>query len=220
MQEHLKIRLTGAIILVVLVVSLVPEMFRGRPEGRTVHGDTGADELPLRSYTIDQNGNQLSGGATGSATSAAPITNLAMPAPVLSAPASVPSVTPAPTAAPATTPTPISAPSAATVPAAAAVPVAAPALAATPAVASSPSATAARTSGRWAVQIGTFSHRELADRMVKQVRARGFTVVAAGPDDRGLYRVRSAAFSTRASAEALRQKMVQKGLRPIINAAP
>ena len=70
------------------------------------------------------------------------------------------------------------------------------------------------------MQIGTFSHRELADRMVKQVRARGFTVVAAGPDDRGLYRVRSAAFSTRASAEALRQKMVQNGLKPIINAAP
>ncbi len=212
MQEHLKVRLTGAIILVVLVVSLVPEMFRGRPEGRTVHGDTGADELPLRSYTIDQHGNQLSGGATGPATSAAPITSLAMPAPVLTAPAPVPGATPTP--APATTPAPTSAPSAAAAPAVAPVP------AATPAVTSSPSATAARASGRWAVQVGTFSHRELAERMVKQVRARGFTVVAAGPDERGLYRVRSAAFSTRASAEALRQKMVRNGLRPIVNAAP
>ena len=218
MQEHLKIRLTGAIILVVLVVSLVPEMFRGRPEGRTVHGDTGADELPLRSYTIDQHGNQLSGGATGPATSAAPITNLAMPAPVLAAPASVPSATPMP--APAATPAPAAAPAAVTAPAAVVAPAVAPAPAATPAVSSSPVATPARTSGRWAVQVGTFSHRELAERMVKQVRARGFTVVAAGPDDRGLYRVRSAAFSTRASAEALRQKMVQNGLKPIINAAP
>ena len=73
---------------------------------------------------------------------------------------------------------------------------------------------------RWAVQVGTFSRRDFAERMVKQVHARGFAVVAAGPDERGLYRVRSAAFGTRASAEALRQKMVLKGLKPIVNAAP
>ncbi len=214
MQEHLKIRLTGAIILVVLVVSLVPEMFRGRPESRTVHGDTGADELPLRSYTIDQHGNQLSGTAMGPASNAAPMTNPAMPAPVLITPAPAPAATPPPKPATAT------APDAAAVPVPSPVPAAAPPPAAVPAASTSVSAPAARAAGRWAVQVGTFSHRELAERMVKQVRAKGFTVVAAGPDERGLYRVRSAAFSTRASAEALRQKLVQNGLKPIINAAP
>ena len=70
------------------------------------------------------------------------------------------------------------------------------------------------------VQVGTFSRRDFAERMVKQLHARGLAVVAAGPDDHGLYRVRSAALSSRASAEGLRQKMVQKGLKPIVNSAP
>ena len=70
------------------------------------------------------------------------------------------------------------------------------------------------------MQVGTFSRRDFAERMVKQLRAKGFTVVAAGPDDRGLYRVRSAIMNSRASADALRQKMLQKGLKPIVNAAP
>ncbi len=200
MQEHLKIRLTGAIILVVLVVSLVPEMFRGRPEGHTVRGDTSADDLPLRSYTIDQHGNQVPGSTAGTA-----VATPAAAAPV--APAPAPALVPAPTPG-AVEAAPVSHVNAevSTMPAAAAGPAVAPASVA--------------AANRWAVQVGTFSRRDFAERMVKQVRARGFTVVTAGPDDRGLYRVRSAAFSARASAEALRQKMVLKGLKSLVNAAP
>jgi len=50
-----KERLTGAIILVALIVVLVPELLNGpiRPAAR-VHGPaTPAEELPLRSYTIN-----------------------------------------------------------------------------------------------------------------------------------------------------------------------
>ena len=53
--------------------------------------------------------------------------------------------------------------------------------------------------------------------MVTQVKARGFNVEAVGPDERGLYRVRSALLPNRNAAAALRQKMQAKGLKPIVN---
>ncbi len=191
-QEHLKIRLTGAIILVIVVVMLVPEMFRGRPPGGAAHGSATVDELPLRSYTIDLRGNSPPQSGT----------TVSTPGQVA---ASVPPVTAATTA--------VS--NAVTAPPAAVAPVT------TPAAAPAPAAAAAAPSGlRWTVQVGTFSRRDFAEQMVKQVRAKGFAVTVAGPDDRGLYRVRSAPVSTRASAEGLRQKMVAQGLKPIVNTTP
>ena len=188
-QEHLKIRLTGAIILVIVVVMLVPEMFRGRPPGGAAHGGGMVDELPLRSYTMDlRNNSAPQGGAA-----------VSIPGPVA---AGVP-----PTAAPA--PAPASAPKPVPTPAAAA-----------EVLAAKPVPTGAPTVRLWTVQVGTFSQRDFAERMVKQVRAKGFAVMVAGPDERGLYRVRSASVNTRASAEALRQKMVAQGLKPIVNTAP
>ena len=53
LQQHLKERLTGAAIIVLVVVLLVPEMFRGRPAlGSDSHASP-ADGAPMRSYTID-----------------------------------------------------------------------------------------------------------------------------------------------------------------------
>ena len=214
MQEHLKIRLTGAIILVIVVVMLVPEMFRGRPPGGATRGGAMVDELPLRSYTIDlrnnagpQSGTAASipgpvaaGVAAGAAVTVPASTAVTLPT------ATVPPVT-MPTAAPAPAPAPASA-SAPTPTAAAAVP------------APKPVPTGASSPLLWTVQVGTFSRRDYAERMVKQMRAKGFVVMVAGPDERGLYRVRSASVNTRASAEALRQKMVTQGLKPIVNTAP
>ena len=186
-QEHLKIRLTGAIILVIVVVMLVPEMFRGRPPGGAAHGGGMVDELPLRSYTMDlRNNSAPQGGAA-----------VSIPGPVA---AGVPSTAaPAPASAPKPVPTPA---------------------AAAEVLAAKPVPTGAPTVRLWTVQVGTFSQRDFAERMVKQVRAKGFAVMVAGPDERGLYRVRSASVNTRASAEALRQKMVAQGLKPIVNTAP
>lgn len=202
MQEHLKIRLTGAIILVTVVVMLVPEMFRGRPPGGAAHGGTTVDELPLRSYTIDlRRSSAPQGGAAVSIPG--PVAPAVAPGAAAEAPANV-AVTVPPTSL-VTEPTAVPAPA----PAPASAPASAPAPAPQPA-----------TGARWTVQVGTFSRRDFAERMVKQVRARGFAVVAVGPDERGLYRVRSAAVNTRASAEALRQKMVAQGLKPIVSTAP
>jgi len=199
-QEHLKVRLTGAIILVIVVVMLVPEMFRGRPPGGAAHGGAMVDELPLRSYTIDlRNNSSPPSGAV-----------VSLPGPVAG-----PVVVGVPASAAVTTP----ASTAVTVPAPGAKPAPTPAAAAVVSAAE-PAATAAPSELRWTVQAGTFSRRDFAERMVRQMRAKGFAVVAVGPDERGLYRVRSASVNTRASAEALRQKMVAQGLKPIISNAP
>ena len=224
LQEHLKIRLTGAIILVIVVVMLVPEMFRGRPPGGAVHGGAMVDELPLRSYTIDLRNNaapqsgaaaSIPGPVAAGVAASAAVTTPASAAVTLPT-ATVPPVTmstTAPAPAPARAPAPVSTSASAPKPA--------PTLTAAAAVPASKSEpTGASTPLLWTVQVGTFSRRDYAERMVKQVRAKGFVVMVAGPDERGLYRVRSASVNTRASAEALRQKMVAQGLKPIVNTAP
>jgi cell division protein FtsN len=79
---------------------------------------------------------------------------------------------------------------------------------------------AASKGAGWTVQVGSFARRDYAERMAKQVSAKGFAVEVAGPDDRGLYRVRSAPQAEHAAAVALKQKMQASGLKPIVNTAP
>ncbi len=52
MENRLKERLTGAAILVALIVLLVPEMFRGQRGDAAAPASSG-DGPPMRSYTID-----------------------------------------------------------------------------------------------------------------------------------------------------------------------
>ena len=172
MQDHLKERLTGAVILVIVVVLLVPQMFRGRPEVSIDRGGSSLEGPPLRSYTIDLR-------------DAAPVQ-----------------------------------PTATSVVAAAAPAPAQPSAAATAPPAIKPIKPSSGVRAAWAVQVGTFSRRDFAERMVKQIKAKGFTVEAVGPDDRGLYRVRSAPLAQRAAALALQQKMAAKGLKSIVNSTP
>ena len=73
---------------------------------------------------------------------------------------------------------------------------------------------------RYTVQVASFARRDFAERMVKQIRAKGFAVQAVGPDDHGLYRVRSAPTSERAAAVALKEKMQSRGLKPIVSSVP
>ena len=189
MQDHLKERLTGAAILVVVVVLLVPEMFRGRPAPGLDHGGDTADGLPHRTYTIDLRD-----------------TPAAQPPAVVAPPVTAPEGASRESLLPALTPAPAPAP------------VRVPAVAA--AAASTPATHAKASIAGWTVQVGSFTRRDFAERMVKQVRAKGFAVEAAGPDDRGLYRVRSAPNLEHAAALALKLKMQAKGLKPIVNATP
>jgi cell division septation protein DedD len=230
LQEQLKERLTGAAILVVIVVFAVPEMFHGRPQ--PLHGAAAAVDaaIPLRTYTIDLRetpaAQALPPAQADNADAAAPTDGAApqdgavlVPAPAVPVPAAAspsgvatgiiqraePQLAPPEPKAVAEEPRPV-----------AAQPRPAPRAAPAAAAAAAP---AAPESG-WAVQVGSFSRKELAERMTRQVRAKGFPVQMVGPDARGLYRVRSTLLPERAAALALREKMVEKGYKPIINASP
>ncbi len=204
LQEQLKERLTGAAILVVIVVLLVPEMFRGRPAGGAERGAAGPEGAPVRTYNIDLRDSP----AALPPAITAPLTVSTQPAvttqpavitqPAVTAPPAVTTQTAVPSVAPAPTPEAVSKP-------------------AEPAAAARHAEAAA--SG-WTVQVGSFTRRDFAERMVKQLRSLGFKVQAVGPDDRGFYRVRSAPMAERAAALALKQKMQARGLKPIVNAAP
>ena len=199
LQDHLKERLTGAAILVAVVVLLVPEMFRGRPAPGFERGGDSADGLPHRTYTIDLRDPPA---AQPPAVVAPPVTapQGASREPLVAA------LTPSP--APATEPT------RARVPASSAAPAHA------HAVPSGPATHARASIAGWTVQVGSFTRRDFAEHMVKQVRAKGFTVEVAGPDDHGLYRVRSAPNPEHAAALALKLKMQGTGLKPIVIAMP
>ncbi len=189
MQDHLKERLTGAAILVVVVVLLVPEMFRGRPVAGIDRSGNSLEGPPLRSYTIDLRDSPAAQPPAMTAMPAMPVRPAAAAGIDAAAPAQA---------------------SGATVPEAPAPAHAAPA----------PVAQASAAVAGWTVQVGSFARRDFAERMVKQVRAKGFAVEVAGPDGRGLYRVRSAPGPDRSAALALKQKMQSRGLKPIINVTP
>ena len=53
MENRLKERLTGAAILVALIVLLVPEMFHGQRRDVAASTGSSAEGAPVRSYTID-----------------------------------------------------------------------------------------------------------------------------------------------------------------------
>jgi cell division septation protein DedD len=211
LQDHLKERLTGAAILVIAVVLLVPELFRG-PPGTDSNARSGtAAGPPVRSYTIDLRDTATaqppaaSAPQTAAMADAADVPSQAAPsahADAANNPSVAGIVAPAAPVANATKP-----------------PVAAPAATQSSARAA-PSPHAGAVKSGWTVQVGSFARRDYAERMAKQVTAKGFVVEVAGPDDRGLYRVRSVPQPERAAAVALKQKMQASGLKPIVNSAP
>jgi cell division protein FtsN len=72
----------------------------------------------------------------------------------------------------------------------------------------------------WAVQVGSFGKRENAARMVQQAAKKGVKLAIAGPDDRGLYRVRSSIQATRAVAAQLQGELQSKGFKGIVARVP
>ena len=190
----MKERLTGAIILVALIVLLVPELLRGPVRSAPRAVAASAEEPPLRSYTIN-----LGDDAHARDTAAQP--QSAAPQPLASAPAATPQPqpdTPAATAVPDT---------ATPVPAAASKPSAAPASASAP-----PQAPGADPGGAWMVQLGSFVSRANAERLAHQLKGQGFTAsVSQGTSGRRLYRVRVGPAHDRSAATALQGKLKAAG---------
>jgi len=192
-----KERLTGAIILVALIVLLVPELLTG-PVGSATRSQAVASSIegpPLRSYTIKlADEDHLRGASAHSGPE--------QPAPLPPAPAPAAAATPAPPAAqePGSTPTPSPA---AAAPAAHAGPGAGAAAAVQPG--------STETSGGYLVQLGSFGSRANAERLAKKVRAQGFAVSVSQGSSGHLYRVRVGPAHDRAAAGELAQQLRAHG---------
>jgi cell division septation protein DedD len=213
-----KDRLTGAVILVVLLVLVVPELLSG-PERKVAAATVQhSDEPPLRSYTMDLGDDARTRRAPASdpATLAAPpaaapaVTTPAASAPMAAAapPAQVP--TPVVTAPPVVTPRPAAVAPVTTTRSSAPAPmqesVKAPPVVAHPA----PPAT---SGAGWTVQLGSFASRANAERLVLELKAKGFAAFSteSGSGGRKLYRVRVGPAGDHASAETLGAKLRSAG---------
>jgi DedD protein len=241
METRLKERLTGAAILVALIVMLVPEMFRGDgdhdgPSGvPATTGSSGAEGPPLRSYTIDLSNNPKGAAplqSNGDATAANPKSEPAgsdaskaeppkAEAPRTESPKAEPPRAEPPRQAPARPETASTAPAPSK-----AAPAAAPAASVRNAQATSGGASvgqpkaalAASTanSGNWNVQLGLFAKRENAERLVNELKAKGFTAAISGADPKGLFHVHCAGTSDRATAQALAQRLKGEGFQAVV----
>ena len=219
MDSRAKQRLTGAIILVALFVLLVPELLTG-PSAPDVPAGTPTDE-GMRRYTIDLN-------ATTSA--AQPASSQAQPTVALPPVSSMnagsmnagsmnegaPRAAPGESAAPAGEPhaqpeVPVAA---ATKPAPTPLPSPAPVVATPAPRAEAPRPTAApAVRGSFVVQLGSFGSRDNADRLVRDMTAKGFAAFVAPITSGGreLYRVRVGPTRDRSSAEALAAQLRRVG---------
>jgi DedD protein len=207
MDSRAKQRLTGAIILVALFVLLVPELLTG-PRETGAPADAQSDE-GMRRYTIDLNAAtppvQPETSASQPAVALPPVTQGAgesRPAPATpgeQAPAEA-----APPAANAATP--------ATNPAAQ-VAQASEAPIAAPRTATSPTEIVSAKPGRFVVQLGSFGSRDNAERLVRDMTAKGFTAFVAPINSNGreLYRVRVGPTRDRPAAEALAAQLRRIG---------
>lgn len=195
METPIKHRLTGAIILVALIVVLVPEMLSGprppdtaTPVAPLALPPAGSGTAaPLRSIDID-----VADRPPGAvAPVAAPTAGDAPAAPEAAAPL------PAATGAPAVGAPPAAAP-----------PVGAPAMAA----AVRPPPAVAAASG-YVVQVGSFAARTTADALAATLRRQGFAarVSAVQSGGRTLHRVRVGPSGSRDAAEALRLRLRSAG---------
>ncbi|MCE2873796.1 MAG: SPOR domain-containing protein, partial [Xanthomonadales bacterium] len=200
----LRNRLTGAVILVLLAVLLLPELLTGAGGTATrtssTAGATSEGGAPLQTLQID-----LSGTARGPAGSAPPSPEVmdgqaegldvdpAAPPPVVRLPVPEAITTAPPTAAP-----PAAAP-----------PAAAPPAAARPTTAPPKAAPVDPTATRFYVQVGTFATRERAESARKDFTKRGFEVIINETTSgaRRLHRVRIGPVADRAAAVALEARL-------------
>jgi cell division septation protein DedD len=243
MENRLKQRLTGAAILVALIVMLVPEMFHGQRGNVAANAGSSGEGPPLRSYTIDLSNSPTragpfqstpagTGASSGNDEQPASAPHSEQPAPSAgptvqdSAGASRPGAQAS--AAPVVT-TPATSVPVATVPSTTA-PATAPSTAApkvaTPSSNASSRQVAAATPSRsasgtgWVVQLGLFAKRDNAERLAHNAQAQGFAVSVSNADAKGLYRVYAGGMSERSAAEAYAQRLKDHGLTAAVVASP
>ncbi len=206
MDSRAKQRLTGAVILVALFVLLVPELLTG-PRGADAPGTPAEDGM--RRYTIDLN---AANPAVPPAESQAAQPAVALPQPENERLLAKPGDAAAPAAAPpATASQPVTAPPPAVTQAP---PAQVPVQSSAPRVEAQKPALAPQVErGSFAVQLGSFGSRDNADRLVRDMTAKGFSAFVAPirSGGRELYRVRVGPTRDRAQAEALAAQLRRVG---------
>lgn len=205
MEVSTKERLTGALIVVLALIVIAPEMLSGRRA--PVHGTPPAqnpeDGAPLQTYSI-----QLD------TSTAAPVAERDVPAAAAAEIAAVPP--PVTEDAPPRASTPV----AAAKPAASAgnLPQAGPSSKpAEPARSSGPAA-----AGKWWVQVGSFASRDNAQRVAVKLRGAGYAMEVSRTRQNGteLYRVRAGPVADREAARALQARLVAAGQKNAALVAP
>jgi DedD protein len=179
LEQQAKERLTGGVILVVLLVLLVPELLTGpRPTPQPVPAQP--DQAPMRSYTMELGESVHANSApVAASTTVAPASEPAAAQPHIATVAPTPAPAPAPMPTPSQTQTP-------------------------PPVVTHGSAAEHSTAG-WTVQLGTFSNRDNAAHLVAVLKSHGFSASIAEATKSGhkWYRVRVGAERDRAAAQKL-----------------
>jgi len=218
MERKLLERMVGAAALVLALVILVPALLDGNGSSRGgSEPSSGPEEAPMRTVTLEARGLNAARASPAPAARPEPAVSTAPAVVAPSSPAPPPAVAPAP-APSAPAPAAASAP-----PAAVAAPAPRPA-----APAAAPKVTAeARHAERppvagsgWAVQLGVFGQRDNADRLVRDLRSRGFEAFVSPVSRPGntLYRVRVGPEHDRDAAEQLARRLAAAGHRgPVVS---
>jgi cell division septation protein DedD len=200
MEESLKARLIGAVVLVALAVLLIPELLSGRKAPEPV-AEEGAGPRGTRTFTIEL------GQAPAQATRSPATTPAQAPSPAAANPLPVPPVTDPGVEPPAGQPVETAAGTAQS-----------PEPEPTPAPAAArdakPAPTQSAPSGGWAVQVGAFGSAETARKLVQDLGGAGYRAFVS-PVNRGgktLYRVRVGPADDRAGAEQLVPRLKARGL--------
>jgi DedD protein len=195
MDRRVKERLVGAVILLALIVSIVPELLPGpAPMPTPTTAKPVIAPEPVRNVTVDLATSKApEAGVAADATAA----SSAQPAEARSAPAANATA---------------SAPASAAGPP----PVVPPAHLETAAPAPTSPASAAKTmpsAGAWAVQLGSFASRANADKLMHQLHAQGFTayLVPGGSGSGARYRVRVGPMPDRGAAAQVVAKLKSLG---------
>jgi len=204
-EGSIKERLTGALILVALLVIVVPEMLSGPDEQHPARPAQPAQAgPPLRTYSLQLDSAGTPRSQDQSALSPKPADNASREQAAPSTPATAPSPTALPPTAPAPTAPPPTAPPATTSAPSSAQPVTAP---------SAASAVRVPPSGQWWAQLGSFASHDNAERLTRELRAAGYSVNLARVQAAGkqLYRVRAGPEPTREAATRLQARLAAAG---------
>jgi DedD protein len=226
-EGPIKERLTGALILVALLVIVVPEMLSGPGDAPVSRGTPAEAGPPLRTYSL-----QLDTASSGRSQDQSALTpkTVETPAPASPEPvvpqsepeAKVPEATSQPGVDKPVTPSAeqktVSAAATATAsrpePAASVAPASKPAPVTSNAKpAPDTSQARAEAKGQWWAQLGSFASRDNAERLTRDLRAAGYSVnlarVQAGGKE--LYRVRAGPEPSRAAALSLQARLAAAG---------